>query len=59
MRGAASASECPKSLVTPESIEMLEKFFASKAWGWDPTAREADGFWVLEQELRAEGTNGH
>lgn len=58
-RGPASTDECPKSLVTAKSIELLEKFFASKAWGWkDPTACEADAFLVLEQELRAEGLNG-
>ena len=58
-RGPASTEECPKSLVTAESIELLERFFASKAWGWkDPTAREADAFLVVEQELRAEGSNG-
>ena len=65
-RGRASAEECPKSLVTAESIELLERFFAAHAlgasgtWGWkDPTAREADAFLALEQELRAEGTNGN
>lgn len=57
--GKASAEECPKSMVTPESIELLEKFFAGRLWGWkDPTAREADAFAALEQELRAEGWNG-
>jgi hypothetical protein len=45
--------------VTAESIELLERFFTSKTWGWkDPTAREADAFLALEQELRAEGSNG-
>jgi len=58
-RGPASATECPKSVTTPDSIELLEKFFASRAWGWkDPTAREADAFQALEEELRAEGSNG-
>jgi hypothetical protein len=58
-RGRASTEECPKSLITAESIELLERFLASKAWGWkDPTAREADAFLALEQELRAEGLNG-
>jgi hypothetical protein len=57
--GAAATEECPKSLVTAESIELLERFFTSKTWGWkDPTAREADAFLALEQELRAEGSNG-
>jgi hypothetical protein len=61
-RGPASTEECPKSLVTAESLELMERFFASRAWGnrgWtDPTAREADAFLVLEQELRVEGANG-
>jgi hypothetical protein len=58
-RGPASTEECPKSLVTPESIELLERFLAVRAWGWkDPTAREADAFLVLEQELRMEESNG-
>ena len=58
-RGMVSTTECPKSLVTAGSIELLEKFFASRAWGWkDSTAREADAFLALEQELRAEGSNG-
>ena len=58
-RGAASTEECPKSLMTAESIELLERFLAARAWGWrDPTAREADAFLALEQELRAEGLNG-
>lgn len=58
-RGRALTEECPKSLMTAESIELLERFFAARAWGWrDPTAREADAFLELEQELRAEGLNG-
>jgi hypothetical protein len=56
------AEECPKSLVSAESIELLEKFFAGRALygrGWpDPTAREADAFLTLEAELRAEVGNG-
>ena len=58
-RGPASTEECPKSLVTAGSIELLETFFAAKTWGWkDPTAREADAFLALEQELRTEGLDG-
>jgi len=58
-RGRASTEECPKSLVTAESMELLESYSASKTWGWkDPTAREADAFLALEQELRAEEANG-
>jgi len=45
--------------MTAESIELLERFFAGRLWGWkDPTARDADAFLALEQELRGEGANG-
>ena len=58
-RGPASTDECPKSLMTAESIELLERYFAWKTWGCkDLTAREADAFLALERELRAEGMNG-
>ena len=58
-RGPASTEECPKSLVTAESIELLEQFLAWKTWkSTDLTAREADAFLSLERELRAEGMNG-
>ena len=61
-RGRVVAEECPKSLVSAESIELLEKFFARRAFGaggWpDPTAREADAFLTLEAEIRAEVGNG-
>jgi hypothetical protein len=68
-RGGAAAEECPTSLVTPASIEFLEKFFAWKTVGrgeltaheltsHELTAREAEAFVVLEHELRTEKTNG-
>jgi hypothetical protein len=54
--------ECPKSLVTPASVELVEKYFvwkASGAMGWaELTAREADAFQMLDEELRAEVANG-
>ena len=57
-RGRVAAEECPKSLVTPESVELLEKFFAWKLGGGgrleDRPAKEADAFLVLEGEWRAE-----
>lgn len=56
-----ASEECPKSLVTAESIELLEKFFTAHAlgMGWtDPTAREADAFLALEAERRAEVRSG-
>jgi hypothetical protein len=58
-RGPAASEECPRSLVTPASIELVEKFFASKVThAGEPTAREVDAFVILEKEWRAEQANG-
>ena len=63
-RGGAAAEECPTSLVTPASLEFLERFFAWKSVGKAEsniqglTAREAEAFVVLEGELRREQVNG-
>ncbi len=62
-RGRVATEECPTSLVTPVSVELLEKYFAWKAMGtgnWenDVTAREAEAFLALEQEWRTEQSNG-
>lgn len=58
-RGRVATEECPTSWVTPASVEFVEKFFAWKAMGArELTAREAEAFIVLEQELRAELANG-
>jgi hypothetical protein len=58
VRGRASSEECPKSLVTPASVEFLEKFCGWKFGGGgsfeELKAREADAFLILEGELRAE-----
>jgi hypothetical protein len=49
--------ECPKSYVTAESAELVEKFVVWKVSGggaWDGLrAREGDAFQVLEEEWRA------
>jgi hypothetical protein len=58
-RGGATAEECPTSLVTPASIEFMERFFAWKTVEkHELTAREAEAFVVLEREWRMEQTNG-
>ena len=61
-RGQASTQECPKSLVTPESIALIERFSAWKFGGGaqasELEARNAEAFLTLERELRAEQTNG-
>ena len=58
MRGRVSSEECPKSLVTPGSVEMLEKFLGWKFAGGGSlegmAAKEADAFLILEGEWRAE-----
>jgi hypothetical protein len=68
-RNGAAAEECPTSLVTPASIEFLEKFFAWKTVGvikltagestaGELTAREAEAFVMLEREWRIERADG-
>ncbi len=58
VRGRVSSEECPKSVVTPGSIELLEKFYAWKFAGGgsldEMWAREADALLILESEWRAE-----
>lgn len=60
-RGRVGSEECPKSLVTPVSMELVERFFAWKFSGggdaMELTAREADAFLILEKEWQAEQVN--
>ena len=60
-RGRTWSDECPKSLVTPRSSELVERFVMWKtAGGGDLIAREAaeaDAFVILEKEWR-EAANG-
>jgi hypothetical protein len=62
MRGNVVLQECPKSHVTPESIESVERFFAGKHFGLGRTgdvwARDADAFLALEQEWQREQIDG-
>jgi hypothetical protein len=62
VRGRVSSEECPKSLVTPASVELLEKFFGWKFAGGgslaEMPAKEADAFLILEGELKAETEGG-
>ena len=57
-RGRVSSEECPKSLVTPASVELLEKFYGWKFAGGgslaELRAKEADAFLILEGEWRGE-----
>jgi hypothetical protein len=53
-----SSEECPKSLVTPASVELLEKFYGWKFAGGgslaELPAKDADAFLILESEWRGE-----
>jgi hypothetical protein len=57
-RGRVSSEECPKSLVTPASVELLEKFYGWKFAGGgslaELPAKDADAFLILEGEWRGE-----
>jgi len=58
-RGRAVSEECPTSLVTPQSIEWVERFLAWKVGGAGDLlqrgAREAEAFLLLEREVRESG----
>lgn len=51
------AEECPKSLVTAQSVEWVERFWLWKFSGGalsDMKARDGDAFLILEKEWRTE-----
>jgi hypothetical protein len=58
IRGRVSSEECPKSLVTPASVELLERFFGWKLGGGgsvaEMPAKMADALLILDGEWRAE-----
>jgi hypothetical protein len=55
-RGRVWTEECPKSAITPQSLEWIEKFLTWKFAGggaiWDWPARDADAILTLEREWR-------
>lgn len=55
-RGRVATDECPKSAVTAQSLEWIEKFltwkFIGRAELWDWPARDADALLILEREWR-------
>jgi len=57
-RKEVTASSCPKSLITPQSLAWLEQFFAWKTLGGseglDGSARQAEAFCLLEAEMTKE-----
>lgn len=57
-RRGVIAENCPKSVISAESMALLEAFCAWKLCGGPDYrqlgAREAEAFWLLERELRKE-----
>lgn len=61
-RGRAASEECPNSLIAPRSIEWVERFHAWKFTGGREleqlSARDADAFLQMEEEMRTEANHG-
>jgi len=57
-RGRISTDECPKSLITPQSIGWVEEFLVWKrlrlALSFDINVRQAEAFLILEEQLELE-----
>lgn len=57
-RAGIVTGHCPKSLITAQSLEWLEMFFAWKALGggvpWSMHAKSVDALLVLERAWRME-----
>jgi hypothetical protein len=62
-RHKVSTMECPRSYITANSVEWLERFVVRKRLGrpeiWELGAREAEAMLLLEQELAEEVSRGH
>lgn len=58
VRRQAIAMSCPRSLITAESLEIVERFFVWKAGGpvnfLELPARLAEGLFLLEREWKTE-----
>jgi hypothetical protein len=61
-RGRVSTDECPKSLITPQSIGWVEEFLVWKrlhlALSLDVNVRQAEAFLILEEQLDLEKQSG-
>ncbi len=57
-RGQTQATECPKSLVTGESLSLIEEFFVRRRLGMRDSleleARKVDAFLILQDEMERE-----
>lgn len=61
-RGRTTLATCPTSYITSESVALLDEFHAWKLLGaqsfYDLPARLVEAIFILENELRAEKTDG-
>jgi hypothetical protein len=61
-RRHVSTDVCPKSLITAQSIGWIEEFFVWKRLGlglpYTLSARQAEAFLILEEQLSLEGHSG-
>ena len=61
-RKRTQADECPKSLVTGESLALLEEFFVRRRLGMQDSleleARKVDAFLILRDEMEREERDG-
>ncbi len=57
-RKRVQAEECPRSLVTGESLSLLEEFFVRRRLGMtdgmETPARKVDAFLILREEMDRE-----
>jgi len=61
VRGKVMSRQCPKSIITAQSLHWLEQFRLWKELGgdaWSMEAKSADALVMLEQEWRTEIENG-
>jgi hypothetical protein len=58
IRKRAQTDECPKSMVTGESLSLLEEFFVRRRLGMvdgmETAARKVDAFLILRDEMERE-----
>jgi hypothetical protein len=58
VRKRAQADECPKSMVTAESLSLLEEFFVRRRLGisdgMETPGRKIDAFLILREEMERE-----
>ena len=61
-RHGVQIDQCPKSLITGESIGLLEEFFAWRQFGFpeagEMEARKMDAFLILREQIELEERHG-